>query len=246
MTLPISLVTPTFDVVVPSTKKKIKCRPFLVKENKILLAASESKDPEEILNATKQMFANCILDWNGHKLENLAIFDFEYILLKIRCRSKGEVATLAFGGLVDSECAECRKDKVIKIELDKIEIKYNENNSKKVELTEEVGMIMKYPKYTLAFDMIKAGQKSQSSEVFFDLIYDCIESLYDKDNVYEIKDMEKSEIIEFVDSFTSEQMEKVQKFFDTLPTIEHEVDLGCKTCGREEKQTIRGLASFFE
>ena len=243
MVLPI-LNAPTFDVKVPSTGKTIKCRTLCVKENKLLLMALEANDEKETVNALKQIFKNCIIEPRGHKIDNLAVFDFEYIFLKIRSKSKGEIVTLKYNGIENSECEECKKPKIVNINLSSIEVKKNPEHSLKIQLTDDVGVKMKYPQFNI-FE--KISNTVESVELYFDLIKNCIECIYDgSDQVYDVKDIPVEEFDTFLDSLTAEQFEKIIKFFETMPVIEYEIDLGCKTCGREDKQVIRGLQNFFQ
>ena len=243
MAFNIALVAPTFDIVVPSTGKKIKARPFLVKENKILLTAMESSDPKEIIGATKQVLANCILDWGKeNKLSALATFDFEYIFLKLRCRSKGEKVTISFRGVEESDCAECKKQKNVEIDLSTIEIKKDPAHTKKIALTNTVGIVMKY---TNIEDAMEVSEKEQNAEAVFDLIVNSIESIYDTDKLFLAKDLTSEELNGFLESLTTEQFDKIQQFFETQPKLEHTIDLSCKECGRKEEYKVSGLQSFF-
>lgn len=241
MGLPV-LTVPTFDVTVPSINKKIKCRPFLVKEEKILLLSLNSEDENEIYNAVKQIINNCIVDKQNIDIEDLAIFDLEYILLKLRARSKGEAVRLKFNGIAESECEECRKEKYVTINLSNVEIKKFPNHTNNIKLTDDIGIIMGYPKFKTLQTNI-----SRESDIgtIIDSVIECIEKIYDKDNVYSKKDLTVQELNEFVESLQSTQFDKLYEFISTMPRIEYELDLSCEKCGRKDVQTISGLQNFF-
>jgi hypothetical protein len=244
MSFPI-LSVPTFELIVPSTKKPIKCRPFLVKEEKVLLMAVEAGNENQSLEAIKQILTNCITDLKGHKIEDFALFDLEYIFLKIRSKSKGETVKLKFAAVENTECEECKKQKVININLNDIEVKFNPDITNKIQLTDEVGVIMKYPQYSLV-EKLNKENKEESVELIFQLIQICIESVYDKENVYPANEISKEEYDTFIESLTPEQFEKMSSFIMNLPQLECEVDLSCKKCGRKDVQIIKGLQSFFQ
>lgn len=243
MPLPI-IDVPTFDLTIPSTDKNIKCRPFLVKEEKILLMALETRNEREILNAIKQVVNNCIIDFNGHDLDKIASFDYEYIILKLRARAKGEVLKIQYKGLEDVECEECKKPKVISIDLNLVEVKKNKNHTNKIQLTDDIGVTMTYPKLTYINDLIDTQTKDDALRNFL-LVVNCIENIYDKENVYTKKEVGQKDIEEFVEKLTSEQFDKLYEFIITMPRLEHEIDLTCQTCGRKETQVISGLHNFF-
>jgi len=238
---------PTFDVVVPSTNKSIKCRPYLVGENKILLSALESNNPKETTEAVKHIINNCVVDWKGQSLEELAIFDLELIFLKIRAKAKGETIKVRFNPIENAECEECKKAKVISIDLDKLEIHRNPEHTDKIKLTNELTLQMTYPKYQFIGDLVqKDSTKTSEIEVLFDLIKSCMVNVFDKDSVFEVKDATDKEITEFLERLDDKQFQKILEFFATMPRIEYTVDLSCEKCGRKDVQTITGLQSFFE
>lgn len=242
MPLPI-VVVPHFELIVPSTGKKVKCRPFLVKEEKILLMASESKDEKEILNSIKQILENCLIDKNNHNLDQLAMFDVEYLFLKIRARSKGEKIVLRFNGIEDSECEECKKPKTIEIDLNQLDVIRDPKHTKKIQLTETIAVEMAYPRIS----SIKNIDLKETTEslLLFDLIQTNIECIYDDKQIYYTKDFTHDELNSFLEGLTSEHLEKIVNFFLTMPRIEHSIDLSCSTCGRKDIQILNDLKSFF-
>jgi len=244
MSFPV-LSVPTFELTVPSTKKPIRCRPFLVKEEKVLLMALEAGDERQSVEVVKQILTNCIVDLKEHSIEELALFDLEYIFLKVRSKSKGEVVRLKFSGIEKSECEECKKPKQIAINLNDIEVKFNPDVTPNIEITNEVGVIMKYPRYSLV-EKLNKDKSEENVELIFKLIRMCIESVYDKDMVYPAADITDEEYEKFIDSLTPEQFEKMSAFILNMPQIECEVDLSCSKCGRKDVQTIKGLQSFFQ
>jgi len=243
----VKLNVPTFDVVVPSTNKTLKCRPYLVGENKILLTALESDSPKEMTDAVKQIINNCVVDWKGHVLEDLAIFDLEYIFLRIRAKAKGEKIRVRFNPIEGSDCEECKKPKTITVDLEKLEIRKDKNHTNRLQLTDELILEMTYPKYQFIGDLVKKdAAKTGEIEVLFDMIKACMVNVFDKDSVFEVKDATNEEITEFLEKLDDVQFHKILEFFATMPRVEYTVDLSCEKCGRKDVQTIMGLQSFFE
>jgi hypothetical protein len=244
MSFPV-LSVPIFELIVPSTKKPVKCRPFLVKEEKVLLMALEAGNEKQSIEVVKQILTNCIVDLKGHTIDEFALFDLEYIFLKIRSKSKGEVVRLKFSGIENSECEECKKPKQIAINLNEIEVKFDPDMKPTIQITDEVGVMMKYPRYSIV-EKLNKDKAEENVELVFKLIRMCVESVYDKDTVYPAADITDEEYEKFIDSLTPEQFEKMSAFILNMPQIECEVDLSCSKCGRKDVQTIKGLQSFFQ
>jgi hypothetical protein len=244
MSLPV-IVAPTFELVIPSTDKKVKCRPFLVKEEKILLMALESKTETVLVSALKQILENCIIEWRENSLEKLASFDLEYLLIKLRSKSKGEFLHLKYNGIQNSECEECKKPKIVPINLNEIQVIKDPSHTSKFQLTDEIGITMKYPQFSYIVQF-SIGENQSEIETMFDMVKASIESIYTKDSVFLTKDYSDEDLEKFVDSLSSEQIEKVFSFFQTMPRLEHKIDLSCKSCGRKEEQILKGINSFFQ
>ena len=236
MALP-QINTPTYELAVPSTDKKLKYRPFLVKEEKILMIEMEGKEQSGILDAVKQIVASCTFE--KFDISKSPIFDVEYIFLNIRAKSVGEVSTVNLRCL-DDEKTFVRTD----IDLTKVEVEMKEEHNNKIELTEEMGMIMTYP--TLDSFADYEGTAVNASNMI-DIIASCIAQIYDKggEDVYEAKDSTKQELIDFVEQLNSKQFQDVQKFFDTMPKLTHTVKIKNPKTEKESEITLSGLNDFF-
>ena len=233
MSLPVINV-PTYELTVPSTKEKVKYRPFLVKEEKILLLALEDGEDKTLANALKQIVNNCTFD--KLLVDTMPIFDLEYMFLRIRAKSVGEVAELK---LLCEDDNETYAD--VKIPLEEIEVKFPEGHDSLVKLNDTISMTMAYPTFELL------GQDVQTMEVekTFDLIGSCINQVIEGENVYERSDWNKKELKDFLDSLTSKQFQDVQKFFETMPKLSYEVEFENPTTKKKNKMTLEGLQSFF-
>ena len=231
------LTTPTYELEVPSTDEKIKYRPFLVREEKILLMALESGETKDIINAVKDIVTECT--FGKVDLGTLPMFDVEYIFLNIRAKSVGEVSTLRLLCPDDGETyAE------VEVDLSKILVQVEKDHNSKIELTDEMGMIMTYPNID---SMVNTGITDITASNMLDVIGTCILQIYDKDGeeVFETKDQTKKEISEFIESLNTKQFQDVQKFFDTMPKLKHEVELENPKTGVKSKVVLQGLNDFF-
>ena len=243
-----TIAVPEYTLTIPSTKKEVKYRPFLVKEEKILLLAMESEKPEEIIEATKTIIDNCVYD--DINVEEMPTFDVEYIFLQLRGKAKGEVLDLKYN------CPKCKQEILVDINIDDIAIKRNEEHTKDVKITEELGVMMKYPNLSL---QTKIAQEDEKPEVerLFETMIDCIDYIYDKETTYPSKDHTKEEMTIFLESLTDNQFQKISKFFETSPVLKHNIKLHCKNkgkvpkgekkkeCGYKEEISLEGLNSFF-
>ena len=232
MTLPV-ITAPTYELVVPSTKEKITYRPFLVKEEKILLTAMETGGEGELVLALKQIITNCLID--KIDLDSLATFDLEYIFLNLRSKSVGEVAT------VNVTCPDDGETQVlVDIPLDEIEITFPEGHSNQVQLTDTVGLTMKYPDFTLA-----SVTRESNTEYLFEMIKGCISQIIDGETIHERVDFNDKELDTFLDSLNSKQLEGVQNFFETMPKLVHEITFTNPKTKKENTMTLEGLDAFF-
>ena len=236
MALP-KLTTPTYELEIPSTDEKIKYRPFLVREEKILLIALESGKSEDIITAIKDIVTECT--YGKIDLGKMPMFDVEYIFLNIRAKSVGEVSTLKL------LCPDDKETYVnVDIDLSEIMVQVDEGHNPKIELTDEMGMIMTYP----TIDSLNAtGVTDITADNMLDVISACILQIYDKkgEEVFETKDQTKKEISEFVESLNTKQFQEVQKFFDTMPKLKHTVELENPKTGVKSKIVLQGLNDFF-
>ena len=236
MPLP-TIVTPSYELNLPSNGKKIKYRPFLVKEEKILILAIESNSMKDISRAIKDVLKSCILT-KGVKIDELPTFDIEYLFLNIRSRSIGESIDLVI------TCPDDGKTKVnSQIYIDEIEIKKDKNHSPDIKLDDTYTMRLKYPSLDQFID--ENFNFDESKDNSFDIISSCIDMVFSEEEAWEAKDCTKKELLEFVERLNSAQFKEVEKFFDTMPKLSHEIEIENPNTKVKSTVTLEGLASFF-
>ena len=236
MALP-KLDLPIYELVLPSTKKKIKYRPFLVKEEKVLLIALESNDEKNIREAVVQLLKNCIQ--SRLKVENLSIFDLEYIFLNIRAVSVGEEVQMKI------TCSDDGETEVgYNLNLQDVTVNFPEGHSNKIMLTDTTGVIMKYPSFDRFVDANFAG-KGVTQENVLDIIAESIDQIFQGEEVFDQSTTSPKEFLQFVESLTNEQLIKLQEFFETAPRLEHNFRITNPKTGVESDYTISGLSNFF-
>ena len=237
MSLPKPAV-PVYELTVPSTEKAIKYRPFLVKEEKVLLLALESEDEKQILNAISNILKGCI-QTRGVKIEELAIFDIEYIFLKIRSKSVGELVSMK---------VTCLDDNITTVDyelnLDEVEVQKPTGHHNKIDLGGGMGLVMKYPSINEFVSTQIIGKNLTADEVF-DTVVSSVHQIYTTDEVYESKTTSKKEIAEFLDALTTKQFESIQSFFSTMPKLSHTFTVINPNTEVESEYTIEGLTNFF-
>ena len=237
MALPIN-TTPTYNLEVPSSGKQIKYRPFLIKEEKALLIAQQSEDATVMVNSLKDVIKSCIKD--DINVEGLATFDLEYIFTQIRAKSVGEVIELLL------RCDTCTDEKAIakvSVDLTKLAVSKNPEHVIKIKLYDDVGIAMKYP----TMDIVKKLENVDSTDIeqVFNIVVECIDYIYTTDEVFHAKEQTKPELMEFLNNLTSDQFVNVQKFFETMPKLSHEIDYVCPVCNAAHHKILEGLNSFF-
>ena len=234
MTLPV-INTPTYELTVPSTKEKLTYRPFLVKEEKLLLMAMEEEKDTHLNKALKQVVHNCTFE--KIDVAKLPLFDLEYIFLRIRAKSVGEVAK------IQVLCEDDGETYVpVEIDLESIEVEFQEDHSNKIELTDEIGIEMGYP--TFEFLNFNAGETEVTQ--LFDIIGSSIVRVYEGEKIYEKADFSKKDLKVFLESLTSQQFLKLQKFFETMPRLRHKVEVINPKTKKKNEITLEGLQAFFE
>ena len=236
MALP-QVALPTYELTVPSSGKKLKFRPFVVKEEKLLLLALESKDEKNIEDAVKQLLKGCIQ--SRVKIDDLPIFDLEFIFLQIRAVSVGEVIEM---NVICKDDNETR----VKYNLNLAEVKVNfpEGHSKKIELSKKMGIVMKYPSMKEFIKSSIVGADFNADNIL-DIVANCIDQIYDGEDVYDSSTTTKKEFVEFIENLTNNQFEKLQEFFETAPSLSHTFSVVNPNTGKESEFVIEGLANFF-
>ena len=228
---------PTYDLELPSNKKKIKYRPFLVKEEKILLLALESDNEQNIRDAVNNLIKSCVL--SRIKLENLATFDLEYIILNIRAVSVGEIVEM------NVTCQDDNETQVkYNLNLTDVKVHFPDGHSNKIMLTDTLGVIMKYPSFNRFVDA-QFTKKGVDEDTVLGIIAESIDQIFQGDDVYDQSTTSNKEFVEFVEGLTNAQMAKLQEFFQTSPRLEHTFKVKNPKTGVESDYTISGLQSFF-
>ena len=236
MALP-KLNTPTYELEVPSTDEKIKYRPFLVKEEKILLMAMESKDNAQIINAVKDIVSSCTFE--KLNVATMPMFDMEYIFLNIRAKSVGEVSKLKI------LCPDDKKTYAsVELDLTKVEVQVGDEHSNKIELTDDMGIIMTYPTID---SFLESGIETVNASNMLDVVGSCVLQIYEQkgEKVYQAKDQTKKELTEFIESMNSGQFKKLQSFFDTMPKLTHTIQVKNPKTKKTSDVKLTGLNDFF-
>ena len=236
MALP-KLITPTYELELPSSDEKIKFRPFLVKEEKILMIAMESGKSPDIVNAVKDIVKTCTFD--KLDISNIPMFDVEYVFLRIRSKSVGEVSKLKL------LCPDDKKTYAdVEVNLEDVQVQVGDEHTNKIDLGDGKGMIMTYPTID---SFAETGIQSITATNMIDVIQTCILQIYEEkgEKVYEAKDQTKKELGEFIEQMNTGQFQKVQKFFDTMPKLKHTIKVKNPKTKKESEITLQGLNDFF-
>ena len=230
MPLPV-LEAPTYNLLVPSTKKKLKYRPFLVKEEKILMIAQEAEDENQILQAVKDIIESCTFSKiNANKIP---MYDLEYLFLKIRSKSVGEVISFQL------KCEECGEYNKVELNLEDVEVQFPEEEiDPNIKLNDSVGI-------TLKPINLSDIRKSKGKDAISVALISSIDTIYDSDNVYSASSCSKKELDQFVDSLSHQHLEKIQEFILNQPTLKHTIEYTCEKCGHKNSYELNGLQSFF-
>ena len=234
---------PVYDLNLISQNKKIRYRPFTVKEEKLFLMANESKDEESVINTVKQVINNCVLD--EIDVDSLPVFDLEYLFINLRAKSVGEEVKLNYqcNNNVEKDGKQDKCGNMVNFTLNLIDVKpeSEKGHTNKIELSDKLGIVMRYPKLNFI-----AGQENKTeTEIILDLIIDCIDYIYDENQMYYAKDSTRQELVDFVDSLQSKDLEKIKTFFDTMPKVKKQLDFKCNKCGYEDRVVLEGIQNFF-
>jgi len=230
---------PIYDLQLLSLKDKVRFRPFTVKEEKLFLMASESEDKDTILTTIKQVVNNCLV--SKVDVDNLPIFDLEYLFINLRAKSVNEEVKLNF------KCNNIVEDKkcnhIVELVFNLLDIKPSTKgeHKNKVEVSKDLGIMLKYPSVK---SVTKHSDKSESDAIF-DIMVDCIDYIYDKEQIYYSKDTPRKELVEFLESLQTKNLESMRKFFETMPKIKSENTFKCTKCGFEDKLIVEGIENFF-
>jgi len=228
---------PIYEMVIPSTKKTVKFRPFLVKEQKNLLIALESQDSKQILNSMLSCLQSCVSDIN---VKDLSTFDVDYMFTKVRSKSVGETSNIS------SRCSNCEHENSVSIDLSQIEINVDDIASSTIPLNDTVSVKMKYPTYE---DMINNekifSDDSRVVDVLFETVVACIHSVQTEEENIMIKDEPREEVERFMSSLTNEQLNRITTFVDSMPILTHTIEYDCKSCNQHNKIELKGLQDFF-
>lgn len=234
MALP-KLDAPRYEMKLPSTNKKVVYRPYLVKEEKILMLAMESQDDKQMIRAVKDVITACTD--GAVDADSMTMFDMEYMFTQLRSKSVGEKTT------VGVSCTSCGTKNDVEIDLANVHVTVPPAKQRKIELTKTVGIVLKYP----SIDDVMAAQTSESSDVdrTFDVIISCIDSIYSGDEIFDAKEQTKKELKEFIESLSAEQFNKIKAFVEDMPSAKVSVSFGCTKCSHHNEFDVKGIANFF-
>jgi len=238
MPLP-KIATPTYELELPSTGETVKYRPFLVKEEKLLVIALESEDTKQITNAIKTVIKNCI-ETKGIKVESLPTFDIEYLFLNIRGKSVGEELE------VNIICPDDGETSVpIKINVDDIQVQRNDEHTNKIKLDDSLMMQMKYPSLDQFIKSNFDFSNDNAMEQSFELVASCVDKIFNEEEAWSASDVTKKELMEFLDQMNTTQFKQIEKFFETMPKLSHTVKVKNPKTEVESEVVLEGLSSFF-
>jgi ribosomal protein L44E len=236
MSLP-KMSTPIYSVKIPSTDQKVSFRPFLVREEKALLLAQQSEDVNVMTDTLKEIITNCVKD--KLDINSLAVFDVEYLFTQIRAKSVGETVELVF------TCSHCEQEKnkvKLGIDLTTIDVVKDPTHTNNIHLFDECGVIMHYPNLET---FKKAEGKEEDINAIMEVVIDCIDSIYNGDEVFYAKEQTRQELEDFVMNLTKEQFDKIETFFVSIPKFKKDIEFDCPECGAHNETTLEGTASFF-
>jgi len=239
------LKTPTYFLTIPSTKKKVKYRPFLVQEEKILLLIKESNDETEMINCMKEVISACT--FNKVDISTLALFDIEYMFLQLRAKSVGEEIEIQMKckniiPSVDGEDEGCECGNIIKfiIDLSKVKVKFSKKHTNNVIIENDIGITFRYPDID---DTINANEIEENP---IEYIASLIVSIFDKDSVHDSSMVKKEDMVDWLNQLTRQQFQKIEEqFFDSMPSLEHTIKYTCNKCKKKGEYTFRGISDFF-
>ena len=236
---------PIYETTLISNGMKIKFRPFLVKEQKLFLMASQSDDSKDMIDAIKQVIRNCVL--TEIDVDSLPTFDLENLFIQLRARSVNEIVNLSYNcnnKVTNDKNEEKACGNLVSFDINLLELQAerNPNHTNKIAITDKLGIVMKYPTFNM---MEKVDVENNDLSQILEIIVSCIDYIYDEDNLYYAKDATKEELTEFVESMKQTDLEKIQEFFTSLPKLKKDIHFHCDKCGYEENITVEGIQNFF-
>jgi hypothetical protein len=240
MALP-KIDTPVYELTLPLSKKQIRFRPFLVKEQRNLLMAIESDDKESIETNIKQVLTNCTLTENVD-IDSLPIVDVEYYFIQLRARSVGEVVNNKYRCENEVDGKKCNNSMEVALNLLEIKVDMNDENEDTIQLTPTITMKLRYPQFSV---IEKTSKQTNSTEIAFNMIIDSIENIFDGEQYYYATETPKKEMVDFVESLNTEQFGKIEKFFEKLPKLNKKIECTCGRCGFKHLIEVEGLENFF-
>lgn len=237
MALPRLNESPQYELVIPSSGQTVNYRPFLVKEQKVLLIAYESQDKKQILSAMLNTIETCVKE--ELNISKLATFDVDYIFTQIRSKSVGETSDIMI------RCSECNHENEQSIRLDDIKVPIQKQDMI-VKITDELNVRMKYPNYDFFLkNDVLLNEGSTQSEMLLALVVACLESVETEDERFDLSDESNEEILRFLESLTTDQFDKIGAFTMTMPAMEHDLEFNCESCGHVNNRKLKGLTDFF-
>jgi len=245
MTLP-RMDTPTFHVTLPITKTQVTFRPYLTKEEKLLLMAVESKDSKTIMGAIRQIAINCIVSPKDLNVDNLPMVDVDYLFLNLRAKSKSEVLEANFNcrNIPEGQDTECNNLMQLSVRVDELKADIAPDFTTTIPLNDKIGIVMRLPRYA---DISSASTNDNLSSIdkSFQMIKSSIAQIYDGEQVFDVNTAMDKDLEEFIGSLNSEQFKKIERFFDVMPKIDYKFDVTCKKCGFDHHINYKDIASFF-
>ena len=234
MALPKLNDVPKYELTIPSTDKKVYFRPFLVKEQKVLMMALETQDDKQILKSITDTIEACLEE--DINVNTLATFDVEYMFTQIRAKSVGETTEIL------AECTHCNAQNKVKVKLDDIKIDVNIDDQI-IKLNELYTIKMRYPKYTSMID--KDEGETSVTKILYNLVMTCLDELRTENEIIKFDDEPESEVVSFIENITTDQFDMLLKFVNELPSLKHDIEFKCESCNKENKLTLQGIADFF-
>ena len=238
MALPKLNETLNFEMKVPSTGQKVKYRPYLVKEEKVLLQAFESGDPKTCLEAMTDTLSACIDERSALDVGSLATFDVEYMFVKVRSKSVGENSDLVIN------CAECKHENPVRVNLDEVEIEIAETDNV-IQITDDIGVEMQYPTYEMLAKQDFEKVQKEDMNAAMSMIATSIAAILTEEERIETADLAEEEVLDFISSMTASQLKRLAEFIESMPALKHDVEFKCEACGHDNNMELKGLSDFF-